>query len=136
MNLHNTFSPSFFPLQTSPSRVTFQYIPSCLVSNETNELRQKHCQTAGAIVESVVRDLCYSLSQTGDMLGLVPRPVTHVLNNNACRGECLALCRRKDVAAALYHNQALVLNLLKSLKFHTFAQKIRNLCILLYFLTL
>ncbi|MPC65409.1 DNA mismatch repair protein Mlh3 [Portunus trituberculatus] len=72
--------------RASPSKVLFQLIPSCLVPKEANEVRQKRCQTAGAIVESVVRDLCHTMHQTGGVLGLIPRPISHVFNTNACRG--------------------------------------------------
>lgn len=83
----------FFSLsQASPSRVLFQLIPSCLVPKEANEMRQKRCQTASAIVESVVRDVCHTLHQTGGVLGLIPRPISHVFNNNACRGRCVYGC--------------------------------------------
>lgn len=92
-------SPSL--TQISPSRVMFQLIPSCLVAREASELRHKRCQTAGAIVESVVRDLCHTLHQTGGVLGLIPRPIIHVFNSNACRGECSGLQLRKIYSGLL-----------------------------------
>ncbi|XP_050734714.1 DNA mismatch repair protein Mlh3-like [Eriocheir sinensis] len=96
--------------KTSPSRVMFQLIPSCLVAKEANELRHKRCQTAGAIVESVVRDLCHTLHQTGGVLGLIPRPITHVFNSNACRGAIkfgdeLSREQCQDLISSLYSCQ-------------------------------
>nr|XP_045613438.1 DNA mismatch repair protein Mlh3-like isoform X1 [Procambarus clarkii] len=72
--------------QISPSKVRFQSIPSCLVAKEANEVRHKRCQTASAIVESIVRDMCHTLHQTAGVVGVVPKPITYVLNSIACRG--------------------------------------------------
>ncbi|KAK8395276.1 hypothetical protein O3P69_006172 [Scylla paramamosain] len=92
--------------RASPSKVLFQLIPSCLVPREANEVRQKRCQTAGAIVESVVRDLCHTMHQTGGVLGLIPRPISHVFNTNACRGaikfgDTLTIKECRDLLASL-----------------------------------
>ncbi|KAG7172076.1 DNA mismatch repair protein Mlh3-like [Homarus americanus] len=70
----------------STSKVSFQSIPSCLVAKEASEVRHKRCQTANAIVESIVRDMCHTLHQTTGVVGAMPKPITYVLNSQACRG--------------------------------------------------
>lgn len=72
--------------QISSSKVSFQSIPSCLVASEANEARQKRYQTAGTIVESIIRDMCCTLHQTAGIIGVMPKPLIYVLNSQACRG--------------------------------------------------
>ncbi|ROT85098.1 putative DNA mismatch repair protein Mlh3 isoform X13 [Penaeus vannamei] len=72
--------------QVSASQVNFQSIPSILVARERHELRQRRCQSATAIIESIVRDVCYTLHQTGGIVSTMPKPLMNVLCSQACRG--------------------------------------------------
>lgn len=54
-------------------------------------MRQRRYQTAGAIVESIIRDMCYTLHQTAGFVGVMPKPLTYVLNNQACRGKVIVI---------------------------------------------
>ncbi|XP_042869248.1 DNA mismatch repair protein Mlh3-like isoform X2 [Penaeus japonicus] len=72
--------------QVSASQVNFHSIPSILVARERHELRQRRCQSATAIIESIVRDVCYTLHQTGGIVSTMPKPLMNVLCSQACRG--------------------------------------------------
>ncbi|XP_047500098.1 DNA mismatch repair protein Mlh3-like [Penaeus chinensis] len=72
--------------QVSASQVNFHAIPSILVARERHELRQRRCQSATAIIESIVRDVCYTLHQTGGVVSTMPKPLMNVLCSQACRG--------------------------------------------------
>lgn len=86
-----TFAPCMFVLllltQVSASQVNFHSIPSILVARERHELRQRRCQSATAIIESIVRDVCYTLHQTGGVVSTMPKPLMNVLCSQACRGK-------------------------------------------------
>ncbi|XP_063594582.1 uncharacterized protein LOC134771578 [Penaeus indicus] len=72
--------------QVSASQVNFHSIPSILVARERHELRQRRCQSATAIIESIVRDVCYTLHQTGGVVSTMPKPLMNVLCSQACKG--------------------------------------------------
>ncbi|XP_076064570.1 DNA mismatch repair protein Mlh3-like isoform X2 [Oratosquilla oratoria] len=72
--------------EKSPTKVLINAMPNCLVAREASELRHKRCQTVTAIVESLIREVCYTLKQTKGTAPIMPRVLSSVLNSQACRG--------------------------------------------------
>ncbi|XP_066958145.1 LOW QUALITY PROTEIN: uncharacterized protein [Macrobrachium rosenbergii] len=72
--------------KTSNSEVSFHAIPNCLVAREASVTRCRRSQTASIVVESIVRDMCHMLYTTGGVVGIIPKPLQYVMNNQACRG--------------------------------------------------
>ncbi|CAL4159006.1 unnamed protein product [Meganyctiphanes norvegica] len=73
-------------VKVNSTKVTFHAIPSCLVARDASEMRHRRCQTASTIVETLVREVCHTVHETGGIAPRLPKSLSHVLNSQACRG--------------------------------------------------